>query len=163
MAEYVNSTLRVEAVVRVDRGDGTAIEQRLALAPGPIQTAEGAAISVEVPLEFHLDDLLKPGDQVVPRSFVKQAGEIMAAILPAYRELETKYAAAMRALDQAPNLTMQLDAATIEALADALRPTVNVAPAEVNIVNQIEQPPREIVVKRDPRTGLIESAKVEDA
>jgi hypothetical protein len=163
MVEIVNSTLIVELVTRVDRGAGSVDERRIVLPAQELRTCEGGTVSaiVAVPT-FHLDDLIPADEMRVPRSFVDQAGEIVGAILPAFRELETKYATAVRALGQAPNLTMQLDAASIEALAAALSPTITVEAPTVNVENTIETPPREITVKRDPRSGLIESALVED-
>jgi hypothetical protein len=162
MAEHVTSTLDLELVVRVDRGDGT-IEEKRSRSAVPMSTAEGAIVHALVgPIELFLDDLIPADEQRVPREFVRSAAEMMDVVVPAFAELEARYRDAMRALGQAPNLTMQLDAASVAALAAALSPTINVEAPAVTIENQIVSPERVVTVKRSPQTGLIESAVVQD-
>jgi hypothetical protein len=161
MAEIVTSTLDLETVVRVDRGDGT-IEEKRSRSTLPMQTCEGATVHALVgPIELFVDDLLPADEMRVPRLFVEQAGEAMRAVVPYVRELEARYRAAMRQLGEQPALSLELSAGTIEALAEALKPTVLVKPPTVNVTNEIVSPEKQIVVKRDPR-GLIESATVAD-
>lgn len=93
---------------------------------------------------------------------MRDLGAFLETARPAFADLESRYRAAIRTLGEAPDLTMQLDAASIAALADALSPTINVAAPNVNVSNEMVAPKREVRFERNPN-DTIKSATVQDA